>query len=84
MKIFNKWNQTFSPHRMTSANGWDFFTSQAPSYKKTVIHWIMSARQELTQLSRLKTAISESEKQNRHWDKYKQKEEERTDDPAYS
>jgi len=45
--------------------GWNFFTAQAPSYKKVMIHWIMSAKQEKTQLSRLEKVIQESEQQRR-------------------
>lgn len=48
----------FKEHR----NAWAFFESQTHSYKKMIIHWIMSARQEKTQLSRLGKAISESAK----------------------
>lgn len=44
---------------------WKFFEKQAPSYKKVMIHWIMSAKQEKTQLSRLEKTIRESEKQKR-------------------
>ena len=44
---------------------WEFFEKQAPSYKKVMIHWIMSAKQEKTQLSRLEKTILESEKQKR-------------------
>ena len=44
---------------------WDFFEKQAPSYKKVMIHWIMSAKQEKTRQSRLEKTISESEKQKR-------------------
>ncbi|MEN2488758.1 YdeI/OmpD-associated family protein [Flavobacterium sp. B11] len=44
---------------------WEFFEKQAPSYKKVMIHWIMSAKQEKTQLSRLEKTITESEKQKR-------------------
>lgn len=44
---------------------WNFFEKQAPSYKKVMIHWIMSAKQEKTQLSRLEKTIAESEKQKR-------------------
>lgn len=40
---------------------WEFFEEQAPSYKKVMIHWIMSAKQEKTQISRLEKTISESE-----------------------
>jgi uncharacterized protein YdeI (YjbR/CyaY-like superfamily) len=44
---------------------WSFFINQAKSYQKTIIHWIMSAKQEKTKLSRLDKVIAESEKQNR-------------------
>jgi uncharacterized protein YdeI (YjbR/CyaY-like superfamily) len=44
---------------------WDFFEKQPPSYKKVMIHWIMSAKQEKTRLSRLEKTIVESEKQKR-------------------
>lgn len=39
---------------------WNFFLKQAPSYRKTIIHWIMSAKQEKTRLSRLEKAIKAS------------------------
>lgn len=39
---------------------WDFFNQQAPSYKKVTIHWIMSAKQEKTKLSRLERTIQAS------------------------
>jgi uncharacterized protein YdeI (YjbR/CyaY-like superfamily) len=44
---------------------WDFFTKQAPSYKKVIIHWIMSAKQEKTRQSRLEKAIKMSRQQKR-------------------
>lgn len=44
---------------------WKFFTAQAPSYKKVMIHWIMSAKQESTQLSRLEKTIVVSEQEKR-------------------
>lgn len=44
---------------------WRFFTSQAPSYQKVIIHWIMTAKQEKTQLTRLNKAIQASEKLQR-------------------
>ncbi len=40
---------------------WEFFNSQAPSYKKVMLHWITSAKQEKTRLSRLEKTIKESE-----------------------
>jgi uncharacterized protein YdeI (YjbR/CyaY-like superfamily) len=44
---------------------WDFFTAQAPSYQKSTIHWIMTAKQESTQLSRLEKTIAASHSQKR-------------------
>ncbi|MBU1370306.1 MAG: YdeI/OmpD-associated family protein [Bacteroidetes bacterium] len=44
---------------------WDFFINQAPSYKKAITHWIMSAKQEKTRLSRLEKTIEESGQQRR-------------------
>ncbi len=44
---------------------WDFYTRQAPSYKKMITHWIMSAKQEKTQLSRLEKTIGECEQQRK-------------------
>lgn len=44
---------------------WHFFNGQAPSYKKVIIHWIVSAKQEKTRLSRLQKAIKVSGQQKR-------------------
>jgi uncharacterized protein YdeI (YjbR/CyaY-like superfamily) len=44
---------------------WDFFMKQAPSYKKVITHWIMSAKQEKTRQSRLEKTIKESGLQKR-------------------
>lgn len=44
---------------------WDFFSNQAPSYRKAVLRWIMSAKQEETRLSRLNKLIQASEEQKR-------------------
>lgn len=44
---------------------WDFFEKQAPSYKRVVIHVIMSAKQQKTRLSRLEKAINISAEQKR-------------------
>jgi uncharacterized protein YdeI (YjbR/CyaY-like superfamily) len=41
----------------SNQKAWDFFSTQAPSYQKAVIHWIMSAKQETTILSRLEKLI---------------------------
>ncbi|MBT8264125.1 MAG: bacteriocin-protection protein [Eudoraea sp.] len=47
------------------ASAWDFFIDQAPSYRKVIIHWIMSAKKEETRLSRLQKVIHTSEQQKR-------------------
>jgi uncharacterized protein YdeI (YjbR/CyaY-like superfamily) len=44
---------------------WNFFMKQAPSYKKVIIHWIMSAKQEKTKQSRLEKTIEQSRQQMR-------------------
>jgi len=46
-------------------NAWDFFVKQAPSYQRTRSHWIMSARQESTKISRLNKLIKASEDHSR-------------------
>lgn len=44
---------------------WDFFMKQAPSYKKVITHWIMSAKQEKTRQFRLEKTIKISGQQKR-------------------
>jgi uncharacterized protein YdeI (YjbR/CyaY-like superfamily) len=44
---------------------WGFFMNQAPSYRKAIMHWIMSAMQEKTRQSRLEKTIKVSEQQKR-------------------
>lgn len=44
---------------------WEFFSQQAPSYRRTIFHWIVSAKKEETQISRLEKAIAVSMKQKR-------------------
>jgi uncharacterized protein YdeI (YjbR/CyaY-like superfamily) len=40
---------------------WDYFSNKAPWYQRTTIHWIVSAKQEATQLRRLEQLIKDSE-----------------------
>lgn len=44
---------------------WEYFIKQAPSYQKVMTHWIMSAKQEKTRLSRLEKTIEISARQKR-------------------
>jgi uncharacterized protein YdeI (YjbR/CyaY-like superfamily) len=45
----------------TNKKAWSYFTSCAPWYQRTSIHWVMSAKQEATRLKRLQTLINDSE-----------------------
>ena len=60
---------------MSNSIAWEYFENLAPSYKKTSIHWIMSAKQEATQQKRLLQLISDSENQTNAWkdNKYQKK-----------
>jgi uncharacterized protein YdeI (YjbR/CyaY-like superfamily) len=60
-----KLNDDYAAMFKKNKAAWKFFSSQPPSYKKNVLHWIMSAKQEVTRLSRLNKAINESGKNNR-------------------
>ncbi len=44
---------------------WAYFSTQAPSYQKVIIHWIMTAKQTITQVKRLAKTIKESQRQKR-------------------
>jgi len=48
-----------------NAAAWAFFERQAPSYKKVCTHWVMSAKQEKTRLSRLEKLIGMSASQQK-------------------
>jgi len=45
----------------TNKTAWSYFQSQAPSYQKSAIWWVMNASKEETQLIRLKTLIEDSD-----------------------
>lgn len=44
-----------------SKTAWDFFERQAPSYRKAVVSWILSGKQEQTRWSRLEKLIAASQ-----------------------
>jgi uncharacterized protein YdeI (YjbR/CyaY-like superfamily) len=46
----------------SNQNAWEFFQSQPPSYQKTSIYWVMSAKQETTKQKRMNELIEDSEK----------------------
>jgi uncharacterized protein YdeI (YjbR/CyaY-like superfamily) len=44
-----------------NSNAWEFFQKQPPYYRKQMTNWVISAKQETTQLSRLEKLIKASE-----------------------
>ena len=44
----------------SNAPAWDFFQSQAPSYRKAAIWWVVSAKREETRARRLATLMDDS------------------------
>ncbi len=68
-KLSNELEKLFK----TNKAALNFFTAQAKSYQKTIIHWIMSAKQESTRITRLNKVITESEQQKRLYDNSKRK-----------
>ena len=48
-----------------NTKAWDFFEKQANWYRKTIMYWVLSAKQEATKLSRLEKLIQSSENQIR-------------------
>jgi uncharacterized protein YdeI (YjbR/CyaY-like superfamily) len=57
----HKLSPAFEKKFKASKKAWKFFTSRAPWYQRTCIHWVMSAKQEATRLTRLQTLINDSE-----------------------
>ena len=44
---------------------WKFFQSMAPSYQNTAIHWVMSAKQEITKVKRLDELMRDCEEERK-------------------
>jgi uncharacterized protein YdeI (YjbR/CyaY-like superfamily) len=55
--LSSEYSKIFKSHK----NAWSFFQSLPQSYQKTAIHWVMSAKQELTGEKRLNELIRDSE-----------------------
>jgi uncharacterized protein YdeI (YjbR/CyaY-like superfamily) len=52
-----KFTAELESHFMENTVAWNFFSTQPPSYRKTIIYWVMSAKQEATRISRLNKLI---------------------------
>lgn len=61
---YEKEPETLSPAflKKLKANkkAWIFFQTMAPSYQRTCVHWIMTAKQEATKMKRLEELINDS------------------------
>lgn len=70
-----KFSSDFEKQFKANKNAWSYFQALAPSYKKTSINWVMSAKQEVTRIKRLKELILDSEAGTNKWmdNKYKTK-----------
>ncbi|KAB2878150.1 bacteriocin-protection protein [bacterium] len=56
-----KLNKKYETLFRKNKNAWAFFRMQPPSYQKPATWWVMSAKQEETQLKRLEQLIKDSE-----------------------
>jgi uncharacterized protein YdeI (YjbR/CyaY-like superfamily) len=54
-------SKEFEKKFKANKKAWKFFQSMPPSYRKPVINWVMTAKQEETRLRRLATLIKDSE-----------------------
>jgi uncharacterized protein YdeI (YjbR/CyaY-like superfamily) len=63
----------FKQQFKANKKAWDYFQSLAPSYRKVSTHWVMSAKQEMTQIKRLNQLIADSAAGTNQWkdNKYK-------------
>jgi len=57
----HKLSPAFEKKFKSNLKAWNFFITKAPWYQRTSIHWVMSAKQEATQIKRLETLINDSE-----------------------
>lgn len=57
--------QDFEKVFRANEKAWKFFEKQANWYRKTIMYWVLSAKQEVTQKSRLEKLIFECENERR-------------------
>lgn len=59
-----QFEETYETLFKANEEAWNYFQAQAPSYKRTAIWWVISAKQEKTRFSRLEKLIKDSENRN--------------------
>jgi uncharacterized protein YdeI (YjbR/CyaY-like superfamily) len=60
-KLAVEFDKSYRQKFKANKKAWQFYQSMAPSYQKTTTQWVMSAKQESTQLKRLNELISDCE-----------------------
>ncbi|MGI8882617.1 MAG: YdeI/OmpD-associated family protein [Pyrinomonadaceae bacterium] len=60
-----QFSEEFEKRFRANKTAWNFFEKQANWYKKRMIYWVMTAKQEATRQKRLEKLISESAKEKR-------------------
>ena len=70
-----KFSSDFEKKFKENKRAWEYFQLLAPSYKKPSTNWVMSAKQETTQLKRLIELIADSDEGTNKWkdNKYNKK-----------
>lgn len=70
-----KFSSDFEKKFKENKRAWEYFQLLAPSYKKPSTNWVMSAKQETTQLKRLIELIADSDAGTNKWkdNKYNKK-----------
>ena len=70
-----EFTKTFKNQFKENKKAWEYFQSLAPSYRKISTHWVISAKQEATQIKRLNELIADSEAGTNKWkdNKYNKK-----------
>jgi len=56
-----RFSDEFEKQFKSNVKAWTFFEKQANWYKKKAVNWVMTAKQEITRLSRLEKLVAESE-----------------------
>ena len=70
-----EFTKTFKNQFKENKKAWEYFQSLAPSYRKASTHWVISAKQEATQIKRLNELIADSKAGTNKWknNKYNKK-----------
>ena len=61
MEFYPEFIQLFKENK----KAWEFYSAQAPSYRKTAVYWVMSAKQEKTRLKRMNELIEASSREKK-------------------